>query len=303
MIERQKRGNEGLHSLPGENTFMCVTPGTFFAPISCQYSFAARDETGAWMRHKAYAIGTILIAVIGSLVLLREELATLTDNVGVANHGVAIAPVESVQLAKPGRAPSSAAQPNSAQPRSAAATIRSTQVTQTQRAQETSGNIAASAAPKRDETPPQKKETASSASADSQAPPKSAEELLSAFVTDDPTQVFLPESVRIHAAVQSEPVDPDWGPAASQAMRDYLLAQFGDRFEIPVADCRQDLCELEVASRLSGNSDADMRDFQEALFLMKKQPWWSALQFDQETGLVGTSPDGRALFVYFFSRK
>ena len=120
---------------------------------------------------------------------------------------------------------------------------------------------------------------------------------------DDPTQVFLPESVRNHAAVQSEPVDPDWGPQASQAIRDYLTTLFGDRFEIALVDCRQDLCELEAAGRLGGNSSDDMRAFQEVIPGMKQQPWWSALEFDQETGVIGVSPDGRALFIYFFSRK
>jgi hypothetical protein len=250
------------------------------------------------MRHKAYAVGTILIAVVGSLVLLRDELVTPTDSANVPSHGVAVVPVESAQLPKPDPASARAAQANATQHSAAAAIIRSTQVSQSQRVPEASGNIAPGTAPKRDETPQKK-----TAALDSSAPPKSAEELLSAFVTDDPTEVFLPESVRIHAAVQSEPVDPEWGPAASQAMRDYLVAQFGDRFEIPVADCRQDLCELEAASRLGGNASQDMHDFEDAIRLMKQQPWWVTLQFDQQTAIVGGAPDGRALFIYFFSRK
>jgi hypothetical protein len=255
------------------------------------------------MHRKAVAIGVILLAVLGTFVWLRDVLTTPTDGVTESHRGAAVARVESSPLPKPNPGPSSAAQSNVAQPRSAAATIRSTQISPALRVQESSSNNASSSEPPRPQPASQKKEAASSASADSQPPPKSAEELLSPFVTDDPTQVFLPESVRNHAAVQSEAVDPDWGPEASQAIRDYLVAQFGDRFEIPVADCRQDLCELEAASRIGGNASDDMRDFGEAIQRMKKQSWWVTLQFDQETEIIGSSPDGRALFIFFFSRK
>jgi hypothetical protein len=46
-----------------------------------------------------------------------------------------------------------------------------------------------------------------------------------------------------------------------------------------------------------------MQDFQQLVGQMKEEPWWSALEFDQQTGMIGTAPDGRALLLYFFSRK
>ena len=67
--------------------------------------------------------------------------------------------------------------------------------------------------------------------------------------------------------------------------------------------CRQDLCELQVAGRIGSNLDADMRDIQQALGSMRQMPWWAALQFDQETGTVGSAPDGRVIALWFLSRK
>lgn len=134
-------------------------------------------------------------------------------------------------------------------------------------------------------------------------PPKSAGELFVPFIADDPTQVFASPTVTYHAAVQSETVDPEWGPAAAAALRDFFSARFGDRFEIPYVDCRKNLCELQVAGRLGSDSQADMRDAQSAMNDMKRQPWWNELQFDQESGIVATSPDDRVLLLWFFSRK
>jgi len=141
--------------------------------------------------------------------------------------------------------------------------------------------------------------------AQDEAPPKSAGELFVPFIADDPSQVFASPTVTYHAAVQSEAVDPDWGPAAAAALRDFFIARFGDRFEIPYVDCRQDLCELQVAGRPGADVQADMRDAQAAMHDMKQQSWWIELQFDQESGILATSPSPyeRVLLLWFFSRK
>lgn len=133
--------------------------------------------------------------------------------------------------------------------------------------------------------------------------PRSAGELFVPFIADDPKQVFLPATAQYHSALQGETQDPEWGPAAADALRGYIAAQFGDRFEIPYVDCRQDLCELQVAGRIGADLPSDVRDIQNAMSRMQQQPWWSTLQFDQESGTVGSSQDGRMLLLWFFSRK
>ena len=132
--------------------------------------------------------------------------------------------------------------------------------------------------------------------------PKPAGELFVPFVADNPSQVFAPSTVQYHAALQGEAQDPAWGPAAEAALRAHF-AQFGERFEIPYVDCRQNLCELQVASRVGGDLQQDMRDVQDAMARMQREAWWSALEFDQQSGTVASSPDGRALALWFFSRK
>jgi hypothetical protein len=179
----------------------------------------------------------------------------------------------------------------------AANTIRSTNVTPSQPA----NDMSAKAAPAMGNTAAKSPPVATPANPAPDVKP--AAELFSGFVEDDPRNVFLPSSVQYHAAVQSEPVDPAWGPEAADALRKFIAAQYGDRFELPLVDCRQDLCELRVAGRVGGDQLADMQDFQQLVERMKQEPWWSALEFDQQTGMIGTAPDGRALLLYFFSRK
>jgi hypothetical protein len=130
-----------------------------------------------------------------------------------------------------------------------------------------------------------------------------AAELFSAFVEDDPKNVFLSATAQYHAAVQSETIDPEWAPRAASALRDYITAQFGDRYEVPLVDCRLDLCEMRIAARSGGDAQADLQKMQEAMYRIKGEPWWLPLEFDQDSGSVGVSPDGRALVLWFFSRR
>lgn len=134
------------------------------------------------------------------------------------------------------------------------------------------------------------------------ARPKSAAELFTPFVEDDPSLVFPPSTVQYHSALQSETPDPDWGPSTAAALRNSITSQYGDRFDIPLVECRRDLCELQVAGRIGGDSAADMGELQRMIQRMKQSQLWSSLQLDQETSLVSTSPDGRALWLSFISR-
>jgi len=131
---------------------------------------------------------------------------------------------------------------------------------------------------------------------------KSAEELVADFLADNPAEVFPPESIRYHAAVQSEQSDPDWGPAASQAMCDFVIGALGARIETPVCECRTNLCELDLVGRNSGPGNEDANDFQQVISAMRQQPWWTTFGFDQQTGTSTFSPDGRAVMIFFFSR-
>jgi hypothetical protein len=184
----------------------------------------------------------------------------------------------------------------------AATTIRSTNLTSTAPAPPSNRQSStAGPAPPAVATP--KSPPAATAAAPANPDVKPAAELFSGFVEDDPRTVFLPSSVHYHAAVQSESVDPAWGPAAAEALRNFVATRYGNRFELPLVDCRQDLCELRVAGQVGGDQLADMQDFQQLVQDMKRESWWTALEFDQQTGMIGTAPDGRALLLYFFSRK
>lgn len=123
------------------------------------------------------------------------------------------------------------------------------------------------------------------------------EELIAKFTEDDPTQVFLPDTVRFHAAVDAEPIDPTWGPQTQASIQDFLRAQFGNDAEVVSADCRTDLCELHVVMPWSNDNR-----FGSAMSAMKQQPWWNQFQLDQDS-LMMTSVDGQMVVIYFVSRK
>jgi hypothetical protein len=130
------------------------------------------------------------------------------------------------------------------------------------------------------------------------APPKTPQQLIARFTVDDPSKVFLPESVRYHEAVAAEPIDQDWGPMAESQMSRFLSNQLTPNFEFMSVDCRTDLCELNLVAPSTG----DAHEFAAALKLMQQQPWWTTLKFDQESGTVSFEDD-RLVVVYFFSRQ
>ena len=183
----------------------------------------------------------------------------------------------------------------------AAETIRTTSVWTSAAAKQSNG--VATDSPSGRKNGPTRPAQESSRTANSDSLMKPAAELFRPFVEDDPKKVFLPPTVQFHAAVQSEPVDPQWSPLAADALSNYVSSQYGERFEMPLVDCRQDLCEIQIAGRIGGDSQADMRDIQQTMSLIKQQPWWTTLQFDQETGVVTMSSDGRVLLLWFFSRE
>lgn len=150
------------------------------------------------------------------------------------------------------------------------------------------------APPKNPERPSQSAKTTDT---NTSTPIKTPQEAISLFTDDDPSQVFQPESVRYHAAVQAEPVDPDWGLEAQADLQSFFSAELAQNDAYVTAQCGTDLCELDVVA--AGN---DSHAFSNALRDLKQQTWWTGLGFDQETGIMSYD-SGRSVAVYFFSRK
>jgi len=241
---------------------------------------------------RAIVIGCFVLILLGIAIWQRPDAG-----VGVARAGVALhAASTQSDLAPGGVASSDSAAHGAAGAIRASSGNRSTQTH--------AANSANAGTPQRAAATSERAVThAEEPNAAAPETPRPAGELFLPFIADDPNQVFAPATVNFHAAVQAEPVDAEWGPHASAALRGHITGLFGERFEIPYVDCRQDLCELQVAGRVGGNLDADMRDIQQALGSMRQTPWWTALQFDQESGTVGSAPDGRVIALWFFSRK
>lgn len=132
---------------------------------------------------------------------------------------------------------------------------------------------------------------------------KPAAELIAAIENDDTKSAFPNPAIAAHQALLNEQSDPDWSQQAEQQLRDFLSAQLGNRFEYPLVQCGTDICEIQAASFVDGDSAADLRDFQRADSDMQLQPWWTTLQFDELTFQVQSSKNGRHLIIVFITRK
>jgi len=133
-------------------------------------------------------------------------------------------------------------------------------------------------------------------------PPRPAAEVLAEMVTDDGSTAFPNPSAVAHQTLTSQSPDPDWSEEAAQQLRAYLTSQLDTRFEYPLIECGQSICEIQAASMRGGSLEDDVRDFQTVFNQMHAQPWWDQLQFDEQTLSVQSKPK-RAFFVGFITRK
>ena len=129
-----------------------------------------------------------------------------------------------------------------------------------------------------------------------------AAEFIAEFENDDHKSAFPNPATALHQAVQSETPDQDWSQMAAQQLSDYLTATLGSRFEFPLIQCGQDICEIQAASFVTGNHSDDERDFQRVFAAMSQQSWWAAFQFDEQTLEVTGTKNGRVVFVGFVTR-
>jgi hypothetical protein len=134
-------------------------------------------------------------------------------------------------------------------------------------------------------------------------PKKSAAEIISALESDDHKSAFPNPSIAPHQVLLNETPDPDWSQAAAQQLRDYLAAELGNRFEYPLVQCGQDICEIQAATLPGSNRGVDVHDFQVSDENMHLQPWWSTLQFDELTFQVDSADDGIDVMIVFITRK
>jgi hypothetical protein len=105
-----------------------------------------------------------------------------------------------------------------------------------------------------------------------------------------------------HQVFQGEHVDGQWSSAATQQLKDHLEDSLATKFEFPVIECRQDMCEVQAATVAPGPND-DVAEFQRIFYDMPTQPWWQSLGFGGPTFAVKSSGDGRELIVCFIARQ
>ncbi len=134
-------------------------------------------------------------------------------------------------------------------------------------------------------------------------PRKSAAEFIAALEADDHKSAFPNPSIAPHQAMLNETPDPNWSQAAAQQLRDYLAEQLGNRFEYPLVQCGQDICEIQAATLPGSDRHVDVHDFQVADENMSLQPWWTSLEFDELTFQVDSEDDGRDVMIVFVTRK
>ena len=131
---------------------------------------------------------------------------------------------------------------------------------------------------------------------------KPASELIAAIENEEGKSAFPNPAIAEHQTVTSETPDANWSQTAAPQLADYFESALGSRFEFPLVQCGHDICELQAASFVAGDSAIDMHDFQQVYHDMREQPWWTALELDEQTLEVQSSKNGRNLFICFITR-
>jgi hypothetical protein len=113
-----------------------------------------------------------------------------------------------------------------------------------------------------------------------------------------PTQ---PERV-MHERFSKEVVDPNWAPNVEPQMQARLRSEgFRKLVDVVFMECRAATCEILAASPAVALNSQSTRMFQEQIFAMTKEPWWTGYEFKYPSVMITFAPDGRAIMIAHIS--
>lgn len=109
-----------------------------------------------------------------------------------------------------------------------------------------------------------------------------------------------------HSAFESEPVDPTWANAAQSQLRLYIDGVTENAtawLDVTSVACHQTLCEVQVVGNFPGNvSPGDPMDWQAYASRMEREQWFRD-RYDFPVNAVTRAPDGRYIYLTYFSRR
>ncbi len=133
----------------------------------------------------------------------------------------------------------------------------------------------------------------------------SAEEFINGMISKESDF----KAYQLHLLMSNEESDPKWSKSTQELIKESLSNLphgLNSRLIFLDVECRSTICELRAAG-MHLNDDqvtSDVREWQEALHNAMSTKEWINKDLDPSvnTNLIGSTPDGRSIFVSFFIR-
>jgi hypothetical protein len=136
--------------------------------------------------------------------------------------------------------------------------------------------------------------------------PASSKDLLAEFLEHGQIPGEISRIHELHAAFDAEPVDSSWANAAQAQLRLYIDGATENAtawLDVSSVACHQTLCEVQVVGNFPGQiNPGDPMDWMAYAHRMESEQWFRD-RYDFPINAVTRAPDGRVIYLTYFSRR
>ncbi|HEX6834306.1 MAG TPA: hypothetical protein VF132_12295 [Rudaea sp.] len=123
------------------------------------------------------------------------------------------------------------------------------------------------------------------------------------MLSEDYKKVMQLPYIAAHQLVQKEGSDLNWSAPTSQVIADRLHADFSNRLDVSMVDCRTDICEIRVNSKPGNDYNADLHDFYAEFQAFKEEPWYAQYGLDDSNISTSVLDNEIPVMVVFITRR
>lgn len=107
-----------------------------------------------------------------------------------------------------------------------------------------------------------------------------------------------------HLAFEAESRDAEWSDFVEPRLKFYLAGQQGSsNFAVTSLQCRSTMCEVLAVNKSSQGTEADTGRWQDIIFSMKRERWFSEAQIQEPMMEFGIVDNGRIAILTYLIRK
>lgn len=107
-----------------------------------------------------------------------------------------------------------------------------------------------------------------------------------------------------HQAYAAQPLDPSWSSNVEPQLQAHLSVpnqQTPKSFEVLSMECRKSICEIRATALSKELNSQGLDDFQNRVFSMPKEPWWSSYGIVEPMLDASVARDGTLMLVAYVS--